>query len=543
MRKAIILALIADRRYVSKKRGNEGLPDQCISRNETICSLMSINFSNSIAATTCCFILFWIFSVGLGFSQTPTESSNQTSLSPDKKWEFFAGREATLNKAGTTETAVKFSDDCDLGALNEDPKLQWAPDSRRVAFYACGAGKEHLTLLYQLGDEGWKALKTPGDGDELFKRAGDNIEAQAKKKGLPKKTFLHMQWWTVEPRQWLDSNTLVVHASMAEVVHKNDGEYAGAGYGSDLLLTLKFDDAGNWKIVKTYQMTGKAAESPSLSSPLADEVLYRSPQDSFRIQASADGAALWVVPAKNPGQRKPLRSADPDNRSPEEFSGSPDETWLFDNRQHELYRNAGDFAFSVFNRKQWLWKNALDYASKEFHLNRRDAGGESAGWSFDSARLLIAFGEDTHKQFAYFNARTKTFEQTPYLRMVNTKLKAEKPYEAFPIAQFVPGKVSEYLVFVEPIDPRASEAILKPRFTSLDQEMNTLREKNLADLAKRGDKSIVEFNRSEDDKYNKARDEAVQLYLPFAPKDEQESRKLQFLCDLTQKWVNGLKEP
>jgi hypothetical protein len=76
--------------------------------------------------------------------------------------------------------------------LGEDSVLVWASDSKRFAFYSCGAGKEHLTLLYQLRDDRWVALVTPGDGDELFEQAGRIIEAQAQKKGLPKKSFLHM---------------------------------------------------------------------------------------------------------------------------------------------------------------------------------------------------------------------------------------------------------------------------------------------------------------------------------------------------------------
>jgi hypothetical protein len=141
--------------------------------------------------------------------------------------------------------------------LGEDSRLVWAPDSKLFAFYSCGAGKEQLTLLYQLGDDRWVALKTPGDGDDLFEQAGNIIEAQAKRKGLPKKTFLHMQSWTVKPERWLDSSTLVVYAPMAEAVHRNDGEYVGSGFGADLLLTLKFDDAGNWKIVNTHRMSEK----------------------------------------------------------------------------------------------------------------------------------------------------------------------------------------------------------------------------------------------------------------------------------------------
>lgn len=127
--------------------------------------------------------------------------------------------------------------------------------------------------------------------------------------------------------------------------------------------------------------------------------------------------------------------------------------------------------------------------------------------------------------------------------MVNTKLDTEKPYKAFPNVTFAGERLGSYVVFAEPIDPPPSEASLKARFTALDQEMNTLREKVLADLATRRDKSIVEFSRWSNDEWNKAREEAVQLYVPFAPKAEQETRKLQFLCDLTQKEVNGLKEP
>jgi hypothetical protein len=186
-------------------------------------------------------------------SSLPVEE--QTSISPDKKWEYSDGDEAKVVKAGTNEVALKFSEGCDLGALGEHSEILWAPDSRRLAFYSCGAGKEHNTLLYQLRNDQWVALEEPRD--ELFQRVGKIIEAQAKKEGLPKKTFLHMQWWTVKPERWLDSGTLIVYASMAEVVHRKDGEYVGSGFGADLLVTLKFDADGNWKIVKTHPMSEK----------------------------------------------------------------------------------------------------------------------------------------------------------------------------------------------------------------------------------------------------------------------------------------------
>jgi hypothetical protein len=522
---------------------------RCISKNEpNNCNLLQPmklkSMSPKFAEIAYVLILLWPSSLGSVFSETPapTASPNPSSLSPDKKWEFSGGDTAKLVKAGTNEVALTFSEGCDLGALGENSAPLWAPDSKRLAFYSCGAGKVHLTLLYQLRDDQWVALKTPGQDDQIDEHAAHLIEAKAKKKGLRKGTFLHLQWSQVEPRQWLDPDTLVLYISMQEVVRRNDGEFVDFGYEASLLFTLKFDDAGRWKIVKTHEMTGKAAESPSLLTPLSDEILYRSPQGHYRIQASVDGAALWIVPAKDPNRRKPLPGADPDNRSPEEFSASPDETWLFDNRQDKLYRNAGDFAFSAFNGKQWFWKKAVDYASKEFHFARSDITGSSVGWSFDSARLLINFSASLHPRVAYFNTRTKAFEQTPYLRMVNSKLNTEKPYEAFPQVAFAGERLGSYVVFAEPIDAHPRETILKPRFIALDQEMNTLRERQLADLATREKSDIVEFRRWSNEKWNKARDQAVQLYLPFAPDAEKQSRKLQFLCDLTEREVNGLKE-
>jgi hypothetical protein len=209
------------------------------------------------AALAYVLISLWLSSLGSVFSETPapTASPNPSSLSPDKKWEYSGGDTAKLVKAGTNEVALTFSEECDLGALGEHSAVLWAPDSKRFAFYSCGAGKEHLTLLYQLRDDHWVALERPRD--ELFQRAGNIIEAQAKRKGLPKKTYLHMQWWTVKPERWLDSSTLVVYASIAEVVHRYDGEYVGPGFGTDLLFTLKFDKAGNWKVVKMHRLSKK----------------------------------------------------------------------------------------------------------------------------------------------------------------------------------------------------------------------------------------------------------------------------------------------
>ena len=182
-----------------------------------------------------------------------SSSSSASSISPDKKWEYVGENAPKLVKADTKEAVLEFSCGTDSSAP------VWAPDSKRFAI-SCAGGKGNETSVYQLRDDQWVAPEDAlGNGDELMEQAGNLIEAQAKKRGLPKKAFLHMQWWTVEPKQWLDASSLVVYASMAERAKRN-GEDVGLGFGTDLFVTLKFDDTGNWKIVKTHQMSKKEVE-------------------------------------------------------------------------------------------------------------------------------------------------------------------------------------------------------------------------------------------------------------------------------------------
>jgi hypothetical protein len=194
----------------------------------------------------------------MGQSQ-PEPSPSPSSMSPDKKWQYAGGDAPKIVQAGSNQVALEL-ERCGPGGSPENSAVLWAPDSRRLAFYGCG-GKQQLTLLYQLRDEGWVALETPGDGDELFERVGNIIEGQAKTKGLlKKKTFLHMQWWAVEPQRWLDGRTLTMHVSMGEVLHGDNGDHVGPGFRADLLVTLEFNDAGDWKIVKTHRMSEKESK-------------------------------------------------------------------------------------------------------------------------------------------------------------------------------------------------------------------------------------------------------------------------------------------
>ncbi len=191
-------------------------------------------------------ILLWLSSPSFVFSQTPTPtaSPNPSSLSPDKKWEYKAPSEEgpKLVKAETDEIAADLSDVCDISSCGDYASVIWAPDSKRFAFN-WGQGRVHQTALYQLRGDEWKALNSPNDDV-------DEILNKTIKKGLPKKTHLRLIWETVKVHQWVDSNTAILYGGLE----------VDEAFGAHFLLTLKFDEAGNWKIIKTQRLSLKEAE-------------------------------------------------------------------------------------------------------------------------------------------------------------------------------------------------------------------------------------------------------------------------------------------
>jgi hypothetical protein len=202
------------------------------------------------------------FAVSQSVDAQPSASTSEDNglVSPDKQWEYkapSAGEDARIVKAGSDDMAISLVDDCDIGC--EHASVLWAPDSKRFAFNR-GDGKERLTSVYELREGKWQKLQSLGEDDAIAHRTYDIVKAQANRKGLPKKTFLHMQWSTDRAINWIDPSTLTIYSSLAMRVHRQNGEDVGEGYGADVLFTIKFGEAGKWKIVKTHQMSEKEAE-------------------------------------------------------------------------------------------------------------------------------------------------------------------------------------------------------------------------------------------------------------------------------------------
>jgi hypothetical protein len=209
------------------------------------------------AATANVLILLWLSSIGSMFSETPapTASPNPSSLSPDKKWEYVGGDPPKLVKAGTTQAVLELPG----GVLASETKVVWAPDSKRFAFNYRAGSRYNTTALYQLRGDKWVALRSP-ETEETSKPLERVKAAQLRKLGLPPKTYRQKFGDITRVREWVGPDSAILYCSSSAAVRsKKDSDeknYLEAAF----LFTLKFDAEGNWKIVKTHQMSEKEIE-------------------------------------------------------------------------------------------------------------------------------------------------------------------------------------------------------------------------------------------------------------------------------------------
>ena len=187
-------------------------------------------------------------------SPPPSPAEKQNSFSPDKKWEYNCGEYASgycypeILKAGTTERAVDLDQELGVtGSESRDAQVLWAPDSKRFAFNYSPPHAHHTRFnavaFYQLRGDKWVALRNPQD--YFLRRRPDYLP----KDFDPRRCV--REWDELKLREWTDANTAILYAPCHERSRQLNVAF---------LFTLKFDDAGNWKIVKAHQMSKKELE-------------------------------------------------------------------------------------------------------------------------------------------------------------------------------------------------------------------------------------------------------------------------------------------
>ncbi len=126
-------------------------------------------------------------------------------------------------------------------------EVVWTPDSRRFALnYRISWWRGYETVaFYQLRDDKWVPLRSPVDEaskhSQLAQLARKYSPKNTDRKGDSALLSNHL-----EARRWTDANTLLLYAYSED----ENGEAAA-------LFTLKFDEAGNWKVVKMHRMSEK----------------------------------------------------------------------------------------------------------------------------------------------------------------------------------------------------------------------------------------------------------------------------------------------
>jgi len=125
----------------------------------------------------------------------------------------------------------------------------WAPNLKRFAFNLYYRLTNRTTVaFYQLRNDKWVTLQSPVDEASKHTQL-----AQLAKKYSPKNTYRKgdssAESDSLEARRWTDANTVILFAHSEH----DEGEAAA-------LFTLKFDEAGNWKIVKMHRLSAKELE-------------------------------------------------------------------------------------------------------------------------------------------------------------------------------------------------------------------------------------------------------------------------------------------
>jgi hypothetical protein len=187
--------------------------------------------------------------------------THPTWLSPDKKWEYNCveyGAGACVPhivKAGAAEVVLDLDSELGVnGPDSQEAEIVWAPDSKRFAFNYSPPHAHHTTFVtvafYQLRNDKWVALHSPGDEVSESSQLVQPLKKHLHKGFNPSHCAPNSD--ILKLRNWTDANTAILYAPC---YRRTSGQLEAA-----FLFTLKFDEAGNWKIVKTHRLSKKELE-------------------------------------------------------------------------------------------------------------------------------------------------------------------------------------------------------------------------------------------------------------------------------------------
>jgi len=195
-----------------------------------------------------------------------------SASSPDKQWECRrteidqaaaengVSSDCAIVRAGTTKPVVELP--LHVGA-SADPDevcaVLWAPDSKRFAYNYRAGGRYQTTNVYQLRDGKWTELRSL-EADETSEPLDGVQTAQLRKHKLPKDTRRRRIWDTWEVTRWADARTAILYVFSNEAATAENGDGEMVDLAAHFLFTIRFDERGNWRVIRTHQMSEKEVE-------------------------------------------------------------------------------------------------------------------------------------------------------------------------------------------------------------------------------------------------------------------------------------------
>lgn len=184
------------------------------------------------------------------------------SVSPGGQWEYrcveYGDHDCLpeIVKAGTDQMVLNLDQELGVaGPESSQAEIVWAPDSKRFAFNYSPPHAPHTryatVAFYQLRDDKWTESHSPLD--ETSERAQlVQLAKNESPRGARERRIWHSQPVDdiLKVREWTDANTAILYAHAAWNQLK-----------ADFLFTVRFDSAGDAKIIKTHRMSEKELEA------------------------------------------------------------------------------------------------------------------------------------------------------------------------------------------------------------------------------------------------------------------------------------------
>jgi hypothetical protein len=175
-------------------------------------------------------------------------------VSPDKQWEYklVDNRYPGIARTGTTQLALDLDKELQLVSARG---AKWSPDSKRIGINYSPTHARHTSYetvaFFQLSGDKWTAVPSPVDDTSNRSQLTQLAQKLFPKSAKPHDCAGDTDVLTL--RNWTAADTAILYAPC---FGRKSGQLEAG-----LLVTLKFDEAGNQKLVNAHWMSANELDN------------------------------------------------------------------------------------------------------------------------------------------------------------------------------------------------------------------------------------------------------------------------------------------